>query len=338
MNPERILCVSPNWVGDSIFMLPAVDALRRRFPQASVDLVAKPSIALLHGDAGRFRKTHAPPAAGRAGRLLAHWRLRAEAYDLAVVFPDSFSSALGARFSGAKLRAGRAGEGRSPLLSAGLRLPPKTRRTHAVDEYLALAEACGATALGPDRIPRLLPSQEGQEECRRLFREHTLEAGRLVGLCPTAAYGPAKRWPREYWIALAGKLLRSDVRVALFCAAHELGEVLALARDAGGLPVLAPDLAGITACLSACDAVVANDSGPLHIAAAVGTPCLGLYGSSDPRWTAPRAEQCEVLSMGLSCSPCFARTCPLKHFDCLRTLSVERVLDACFRLLKPVAA
>lgn len=334
--PARVLCVAPHWVGDSLFFLPAVDALRRAYPQAGFGLLAKAGIAALLKEGGRFDRVHAlAPGAGRLERLRAHWALRREAYDLALVFPDSFSSALAARLSGAKLRAGRRGEGRDWLLSGGLRLPPRRRERHVVDEYLDLAVLCGAPAPGPDqRRPSLALSAAGLEERQRLFRENGLGGGLQVGLCPTSAYGPAKQWPAAHWIALARELARRRYSVVFYCAPSELEAVAPLAREAGGLPLLTPGLPGLAACLAACELVLANDSGPLHLAAAVGSRCLGLYGPVDPAWSAPRSPRAEALYRGLDCSPCHARVCPLGHHDCLEGLSVDTVLDAFQQLLK----
>ena len=334
LDPGRVLCVAPHWVGDSLFFLPAVDALRRRFPRAGFGLLAKAGIAALHKDSGRFDRLHAlAPGAGRLERFRAHWALRAEGYGLAVVFPDSFSSALAAVLSGAPVRVGRRGEGRGALLSWGYALPQRDRSRHVVDEYLDLALACGAEADPGSRVPRLTPPAAGLEERQRLFREQGLGAGLLVGLCPTSAYGPAKEWPAEHWAGLARRLKERRFSVALFCAPNELERLAPLAREAGA-PLLAPSLPGLAACLAACEMVVANDSGPLHLAAAVGARALGLYGPVSPRWSAPLSPRAEALSLELGCSPCHAKVCPLGHHRCLVDLSVERVLEAFDRGMK----
>ncbi|HTB21123.1 MAG TPA: lipopolysaccharide heptosyltransferase II [bacterium] len=335
LDPQRILCVAPNWVGDSLFFLPAVDALKRRFAGAELDLLARASIAALLKDGGRFDRAYSLPAGtGRWHRFQALWKLRQRRYDLAVVFPDSFSTALAARLSGAGVRVGRVGEGRAPLLSRGYRLPRRDRSRHVVDEYLDLALACGAEADASQRMPRLAPPSTGMEERQRLFREHGLGAGLLVGLCPTSAFGPSKQWPARHWVELARRLRELRYSVVFFCAPLELDAVAPMAREAGGAAVLAPSLPGLAACLQACEMVVANDSGPLHMAAAVGARCLGLYGPIDPRWSAPQSPRAQALYLGLSCSPCFAKVCPLKHHDCLETLGVDQVLDAFQQLLK----
>ena len=332
LRASKVLVVAPHWVGDSLFFLPAVDALRRRFPQAGFTLLAKSAIAALHKDSGRFDQVvPLRPGAGRWERFQAHWALRSAGYDLAVVFPDSFSSALAAALSGARIRVGRRGEGRAWLLSRGYRLPPRTRQSHVVDEYLALAEACGALPDPASRTPQLTPPSAGVEERHRLFRESGLGSGLLVGLCPTSAYGTAKEWPAEHWTALARSLVERRFSVAFFCAPNELERVLPMAA---GLPVLAPSLPGLAACLQACELVVANDSGPLHLAAAVGARALGLYGPVSPRWSAPLGPRAESLYLGLECSPCHARTCPLGHHNCLVGLAPSAVLAALDQVLK----
>jgi heptosyltransferase-2 len=333
LNPRRILCMAPNWVGDSLFFLPAVDALRKNFPQARVDVLARPSIAGLLRDAGRFEQVHVLPAAGRWARFWAAWRLRDQSYDLAVVFPDSFAAAMTAFLTGAAFRVGRRGEVRAALLSWGFRLKPRDRRRHVVDEYLDLAVACGASA--EERQPKLAPSTAGVEERQRLFRESGMEKGLLIGLCPTSAYGPAKEWPRDHWVSLAAELRARRFQVAFFCAPNELDRVAPLAREAGGgIPVMTPTLAGLAACLAACEAVIANDSGPLHLAAAVGARCLGLYGPVDPQWSAPVSPRAEWLYRRLDCSPCYARVCPLGHHDCLQGIAPPQVLESLNGILK----
>ncbi|HTB33434.1 MAG TPA: lipopolysaccharide heptosyltransferase II [bacterium] len=335
LKPAKVLVVAPQWVGDSLFFLPAVDALRRRFPQAGFTLLAKAAIAALHKDSGRFEAVAAlPPGAGRLDRFRAHWRLRDQGFDLAVVFPDSFSSALAAFLSGVKVRVGRRGQGRAWLLSPGYRLPPRLRQDHVVDEYLALALACGAPLDPAARSPKLAPPAAGVEERARLFRENGLGAGLLVGLCPTSAYGPAKEWPAGHWVELARRLVERRFSVAFFCAPNELERVGSLATAAGGLPLLAPGLPGLAACLQACEVVVANDSGPLHLAAAVGARAVGLYGPVSPRWSAPLSARAESIYLGLECSPCHAKVCPLGHHRCLQDLSVDRVLETFDQVLK----
>jgi len=161
-----------------------------------------------------------------------------------------------------------------------------------------------------------------------------LGTGLLVGLCPTSAYGPAKEWPAGHWADLARRLVERRYSVAFFCAPNELERVGRIAGEAGGLPLLAPGLPGLAACLQACEVVVANDSGPLHLAAAVGARAVGLYGPVSPRWSAPLSARAESIYLGLDCSPCHAKVCPLGHHRCLQDLPVGQVLETLDQVLK----
>ena len=335
MSPESVLIVAPQWVGDSIFMLPAVSALRRQFPRAAFTLLAKPGIRALHAASTQFDAFEAYQP-GRPGRLLTSWRLRRKRFGLAVVFPPSFSSGLGAWLSGAKVRVGRLGDGRGIFLNR--RLPSADRQRHVSEEYLDLARAAGAEPQNEDKTVRLMLTQDGAEEQNRLFREQGLGSARggplLVALCPSSAFGPSKRWGSENYAKLARLLKEQRFHPYLLGAPSELAELEEISEMAGGLPRLTPSLPGLAACLAASGLVVANDSGPLHIAAAVGARCLGLYGPIDPKWSAPLSHRSQVLYTSEPCSPCFERVCPLGHHDCMRHISPESALQTLLELLK----
>ncbi len=245
---KAILFVAPNWVGDAIFFLPAVDAARRRFPQARFGLMARPGVCALLKEGPRFQELHPVGPGGRWARWKVQWNLRRFAYDAALVFPDSFSSALGAWLGGAKKRVGRRGQGRDVFLSAGFRLPPRDRSQHVAEEYLDLVRVLGVESETVDLRPRVILSQEGLEEKNRLFRECDVGEGLVVALCPTSAFGPSKCWPLERWTELAMQLRQERFQPVFFCAPNELSSV---ALAAGDLPVLTPSLSGLAAALAA---------------------------------------------------------------------------------------
>jgi heptosyltransferase-2 len=336
MTPPSILVSAPNWVGDSIFMLPAVAALRRHFGAAArLTLLAKPGICALHGASPLFDEWVSLEGDSQLARLASQLRLRGRRFDFCVVFGTSFSSALGAFLSGARVRVGRPGQGRDFLLNLKSPLPAADRQRHVSEEYLDLARLAGAQTEPQDKLVKLSLTQGGAEEQGRLFREHGLKAGPLlVALCPTSAYGPSKMWPAEKFAELARLLKGQRFQPYLLCAPNESAQVLGISREAGGVPVLAPSLPGLAAALSASSVVVANDSGPLHIAAAVGVRCLGLYGPVDPKWSAPLSQRSSILYTAEPCSPCFAKDCPLKHHDCMRHIEPSQALQAVTELLK----
>lgn len=333
LNPKALLLVAPNWVGDSIFMLPAVTALRRRHPQAAFTLLAKPSILALHRGSPLFDAFEALEGRDYLSRFASQFRLRGRRFDMALVFPPSFSSAFGAFLTGSKNRIGRSGEGRGIFLSR--RLPKAARDRHVSDEYMDLARLGGAEPLNEDKSVRLPLTQEGAEEQSRLFRERGLLAGpQLVALCPTSAFGPSKCWPPENFAALAALLRARRFQPYLLGAPNESAALQRISDAAGGLPMLTPGLPGLAACLAASGVVVANDSGPLHIAAASGARCVGIYGPVDPRWSAPLSHRAQLLYSGEPCSPCFKPVCPLGHHDCMRHIAPEGVFAAIEDLLK----
>jgi heptosyltransferase-2 len=177
--------------------------------------------------------------------------------------------------------------------------------------------------------PRLVGDAENLE---RLRAEHGFRAGTpLVALMPGAEYGPAKRWPAAQFAAVAARLASMEVDVLVLGSAKEraLGDEIAAAAASARVRNLCgyTSLADVIDLLAAADAAVSNDSGLLHVAAAAGTPVVAIYGSSSPEFTPPLTAAAEVLYLGLDCSPCFARECPLGHLRCLRDISAAAVLE-----------
>ncbi|MES2201538.1 MAG: glycosyltransferase family 9 protein, partial [candidate division FCPU426 bacterium] len=238
LTPKKILIVAPNWVGDSIFMLPALSALKRRFSEASFTLLARSGIVALHRASPVFDDFVALDSWGSLARFKTCWGLRPRGFDLCVVFPNSFSWGLAAFLSGAKHRLGRGGQARGFLFDLK-DLPLADRKRPVWDEYLDLARLAGAEALPTDKEPLLALSPASIEEKDRLFREAGLEPGApRVALCPTSAYGPSKVWPLEKFSALARELKSRGYRPYVLCAPAELPLVEALGRGPEGLKIL----------------------------------------------------------------------------------------------------
>jgi heptosyltransferase II len=312
----RLLVVAPNWIGDALMCQPLLARLRAKSPGVRIDVLAPSWVAPV------FRRM--PEVAGVIETAFAHgrlrlgerWRLartlRALGYDQAIVLPNSFKSALVPFFADIPLRSGYVGESRYGLLNLLYRKQPG--REPMALHYARLSEKPGATVPGPLPDPRLAADPAAVEATRRKFG---LEA-RYAVLCPGAEYGPAKRWP--YFAELSRKL---DLPVVALGSAKEREQC------AG---IFGRNLAGETSLDEAIDVlagaalVVSNDSGLMHVTAALGRPQVALYGSSSPKHTPPLSAQARVLWLELECSPCYARECPLGHFRCMKELSVERVL------------
>jgi heptosyltransferase-2 len=328
---EDILVVGPSWVGDMVLAQALFMRLKQRFPQAAIDVLAPgwslPLLArmpqvraglelpLAHGQFGFWRRR----ALGRA--------LRGRGYARAIVLPNSWKSALVPFFAGIPRRCGYARELRYGLLNDLRPLDPRRLPT-TVQQFLALAED-EPLAQAPEILkPRL---RTDPARLAALRAQLGLDAQQpAVALMPGAEYGPAKRWPVAYYAELAAALVARGHQVWVLGSAKEnsLGRAIAQGR------AQVHDLTGRTTLVDVVDllggaaAAVTNDSGLMHVAAAVGTRLIALYGSSSPHKTPPLSDRARILYRGLPCSPCFARDCPLGHLDCLRGISPAQVLAA----------
>jgi len=254
-------------------------------------------------------------------------KLRVEEYDESIVLPNSWKSALTPYFANIPKRTGYVGEMRWGLLNNSRRLD-KNLLTKTVQRFVALASEPNAIVPVIPQ-PRLLIDPASVDIAKATFGVEASEA-KVLGLCPGAEYGPAKRWPEEHYAAVAKKALENGWQVYLFGSAKDEPVTAKINELAGGS---CRDFAGKTNLtealdlMSLCDVVISNDSGLMHVAAALNIKTIALYGSSDPNFTPPLHPDAEVITLGLECSPCFKRECPLGHLDCLTKISPERVLS-----------
>lgn len=329
----RLLVRAPNWLGDAVMALPAVDALGRLG-----DLLVHATAPT----AGILR------AAGCAVEEIPHGfslqaigSTRRARADAAVLLPNSFSSAAVAALGRAPRRIGYPLHARRLLLTDPVPLPDP--RPHQIDEYLRLAEATErvllrlAVGAGLERsdavstAPRLRPDPEEVER----WRTRIGAPGGAVGLAPGAAYGPAKRWPTARYVETARRIAHGGRRVVLLGAPADRGTAGEVAAAVPG----ALDLSGRTRpddlppLLAALAAIVTNDSGAAHVAAAVGTPVVTVFGPTDAERTAPRGPRTRVVSAFVECAPCQLRRCPIDH-RCMTRIGTPEVLSALAEVLE----
>jgi heptosyltransferase II len=319
----------PNWLGDTVMAEPTVRGLRRAHPQARV-LLAGPWATVLSGQGLADTLVTYPRA--WAGRLAAADVVRRFAPDTALVLPNSFESALAAWYWGAGRRVGFDAGARAPLLTDAVALPAPRR--HQVDEYLMLAERCGADEREP--MPMLLPpalDAAERVEARALLDEAGARRDRpAIGVHLGAAYGPAKMWPAERVVDLCRLLDGVSVRVVLLGTDGEASTATAIAQETAVSSLVGRDRpALLPSLLTELDALVSGDTGVAHLAAALGTPVVTLFGPTDPALSAPRGRAV-ALTHPVPCAPCFYRVCPIEH-PCLGGLGAERVRDAITALL-----
>ncbi len=326
------LIVAPAWIGDAVLAQPLFQRLKERHPDLELDALAPTWVAPVLARMPEIRHTHASPFAHGQLALGERWhlarQLAAQGYDAAWVLPNSLKSALIPWMARIPLRVGYTGEARYGLLNRRHTLDKKATPLMA-ERFAQLAEDPGASLARPLPQPRLISDPD-----QRQATLDALELERPIKLavfCPGAEYGPAKRWPPRHFAALAALLGEQGWCVWLLGSPKDKAvgeEIAALA------PGRVRNLCGRTRLdqaidlLAQADHVVCNDSGLMHVAAALGRPLTALYGSSSPGFTPPLSDKAGVLSLGLECSPCFKRECPLGHLRCLEDLSPLKVLAA----------
>lgn len=333
--PAAVLVKEVNWLGDVVMSLPAVRAVRRAYPQARLGVLVKQELADFFAGCAwidevlpyRIR----PGVAGLADRAAVVRAIRARRFDAALILPRSFESALWPALAGIPLRAGFASQGRSPLLTRRAPFGPEQRAAHQSHDYLFLVrETLAIEAPTASEPPDVHAPYRDAMRAWLASRRHA--AGPLVALAVSAAYGPAKEWPATHFAALIDRLASAHgAECVLLGTPGERAtcEAVAAATRTGALIAAGETTVGeAMALLSVCDGYVGNDSGATHVAAALGLPTVALFGSTNPRRTAPTGPRTRVLHHRLECSPCLARACRFGHTDCLRRITPAEVEEA----------
>ena len=327
------LVIAPSWLGDGVMAIPFLRAVKRSDPEGTLAVLARPSVAPIFpmtGVVDAVWKSRGRDVAGFARDVLAGRRERPEEI---WVLPHSFRSALLARAIGARRRLGYRGEGRDFLLTHSAPRPPAM--LHQLrDEDALLALGGIAPDGGPPRLT--IPPAPAAAAARELERHQLAGAPGPVMLAPGAAFGPTKLWPAERFALLADALLDRGHRAALAIGPAEVELGMLIARRARHrLPILGADLhtGELAALLAQARLLVGNDSGPAHLAAAVGTPSVVFYGPTDPGRTAPSGAPSLALDRYVFCSPCYLKKCPYQH-ECMEEITVEMALEAALTFLQ----
>lgn len=328
----NILIVGPSWVGDTVLSQPLLRLLKERHPGAQIDYLAPPWTLPLLARMPEVRTGIENPFGHGALQLAARRRLghalRTAGYAQVVVLPNSLKSALIPWFADVPVRSGFRGEARWGLLNDLRRLDPQALPQMA-QRFAALALPAGAALPTTLPLPALISSVTDQVAL--LARLHIDRDQPAIAFCPGAEYGPAKRWPAAHYATLAKSLAAHGYAIWLLGSPKDHAVAETIASAAAGACI---NLCGKTSIAEAVDLLAAarltvtNDSGLMHVAAAVGRPLIALYGSSSPQFTPPLSTQAQIISLNIACSPCYARTCPLQHFQCLNDLHPQQVLAA----------
>ncbi len=324
---ERLIVRAPNWLGDAVMALPALAAVRRAYPASAVVVAARAGVAPLF----RERTRLAPDEVVLVDERGEARQLRAIGADAVLLLPNSFGSAWRARLAAIRERWGYGASGRGWLLTRSVRRPG--RRLHQVDYYRELVRGAGIEP-GDDAIPSVSPAQATLEKADTLLRRSGIApAQHIVGFAPGAAYGTAKRWPLDRVARVIAALGRDGTTSVLVGAAgdRDSGRAIESALPAGA-PVVnligRTSLGELIGVVARCAAFVSNDSGAMHVAAALGVPVTAMFGPTDERVTAPRgARQTDVIVRDVFCRPCLLRECPIDH-RCMKRIDVDTVFKS----------
>lgn len=326
---DKVLVVGPSWVGDIVMSQSLFIEMMKEDPESIIDVLAPPWSAPLLSRMPEVRQTHVLSSGhgelGLLERIRLGRALRSEQYDRAIVIPRSFKSAIVPSFARIPKRTGFRGEMRGGLLN-----DPRTRPRLDSKQTVRRMLMLGMSKDIPNpESPHLLVNEANRDELGKRFK---LDYGvPAVALVPGAAFGPAKRWPTEYFAELASDLGERGFQVWIIGSLSEspLGEAICESTD-GNIVNLCGEtrLEDALDIMSAATVVVANDSGLMHVAAAAGVHVVAIFGSTSPDLTPPLTDNSTVLYAGLDCSPCFERECPLRHLNCLRHIAPRTVMDA----------
>ena len=338
---ERILVRAANWIGDAVMSLPALEETKRLFPDAGITVLAKPRVAPIFENNPVVTDIFIYDADGAHkglnGRMRLAGELRARDFTLAILFQNAFEAALIAFLAKIPRRVGYVRDLRSVFLTDPVEVTAEIKKVHQVYYYLnIIKELGGADVLDP--LPNITLTRNEEERAESFLKGLGIEKGRLtIGASPGASYGPAKRWsPGNFAYVLDAVSNATGAVVLIFGSSDDIE----IAKElCAALSVEHHNLAGKTglrefmAIAKRLELFLTNDSGPMHIGAALGIPTIAIFGSTSDELTGPLGARVKVVKEALDCAPCFERVCPDGHCECLTNIDPKRVLAEALSLM-----
>ncbi len=337
---KRLLVRSTNWIGDAVMTTPAVRAIRRNFQNAEISLLAKPWVAPVFAHSPHVDRILVYEAdsrhRGTAGKLRLARDLRRHRFDAAILLQNAIEAALITWLAGIPVRVGFDTDGRRLLLTHPVHRTREVKAIHQTGYYLAMLAGAGLRTGDPALFLRL-GEQDRRRAARRLARMGVTGGRRLIGINPSATFGPTKQWFPERFAALADRLQAAhDAVIVLFGGP---GDRVLGGRIAAAMARPPVDLCGRTglgeamALIAACDLFITNDSGLMHVAAALDVPLIAIFGSTNPVTTGPFSARSRVVKSTVDCAPCLEPRCPLGHMNCMRDITVDKVFSVAGEML-----
>lgn len=330
---SKILVIGPAWVGDMVMAQSLFKLLKQSNPDLIIDVLAPDWTFSLLSRMPEINQSISLPLKHGELNLIARYRLakqlRAHQYDQAIVLPNSFKSALIPWLAGIPKRTGWRGEFRYGLLN-DIRTLDKQRYPLMIEQFIALGLPKEAPLPAVYPYPSFTISTDAQaavlQKYQPIYRDKP-----ILAISAGAEFGPSKRWPVEYFAAVANQKITEGWDVWLFGSPKDkpiTDKIMELTKDQCENIAGRTELSETIALLSLVSGLITNDSGLMHIAAALNKPLIAIYGSTSPAFTPPLSTQATILKLNLVCQPCFARDCPLKHHRCMLDLKPEQVLTA----------
>jgi heptosyltransferase II len=347
---ERILVRGPNWIGDAVMSTPALQRLRNSFPDSHITLLATALTAGLFEESPYFNEIieYRRRESGAKVLIETSRKIRAHQFDLAVLFQNAFEAALLAWIGGARLRIGFSEQGRGILLTGKLYRHPQLRDRHQIHDYLEIVAECERVCFGQEKntasghpLPVMTATHSQLAAARALLLSSGIDPGNgpLIALNPGATNSRAKCWGEAHFASLADRLIGElNGKIVLIGAPSERDIAERVFKQIGSPGVI--NLAGKTSIqqlvglLDHCHLLVSNDTGPAHIAAALGRPTLTIFGPTNEFETAPLGLRAEMLrAEGIECARCMLRDCPIDH-RCMSRITADDAFNRAATLLR----
>jgi heptosyltransferase-2 len=336
---QIILIIAPNWIGDAVSTQPLLANLKLLYPASKIDILASNWVAPVYRACSEVHEV----IEAKFEHKKLQWSLRKEIakeieaknYQACFVLPNSFKSALIPWLANIPFRIGYRGELRFGLINLALDNPSKVNRPPMVEHYLALSQLLKDDESIPlDKfVPKLNVSGAARQQVGQKLQDANINRGSIYAMCPGAEYGPSKRWPTEHFAVLAQQLIKqnSNNQIVLLGGKSDYSlsqEITSQSKLVSNIHNWCGNtsLDEAIALIGMSKAVVSNDSGLMHIAAALQIPQVAIFGSSDPAHTPPLSDRAKIMWLNISCSPCHKRVCPLGHLRCLKDILPEQVL------------
>ena len=345
MNPSRILVRATNWVGDAVMSVPALQEIRKRYPDAHIAIMARPWVADLYARESFADEVIRYTSPRGFTDLKGKWKvvqdLRARKFDMAILLQNAFEAAVLVWLAGIPRTLGYSRDGRGFLLTQPIRAPKKGEiPPHQRFYYLELLRRAVIIGSLPDsEAIRLGAADEARVAGATRFQATGIRR-EVVGVSPGAAYGTAKRWLPESFAAAAAELaIKMDAAIALFGSKDERELCERIAETLRKQSIEVHNYAGSTTLsefidlCAACSVYLTNDSGAMHIASALGVPTVAVFGATDDVATGPTGLVARVVRHAVECSPCLLRECPIDH-RCMTRVDAHRVAETALELLK----